>query len=248
MSITELHQLEEREFFLKMIDLTRKGEFTDGVFRHIKKDGEKIFVETHTVAAPIFGKNARNILIQDITKRKESENAIKTSLSLLNASLESTADGILVVDTEGRASIYNHKFAQMWNVPEDILVSGLDEQMLRYVLTQIDNPEEFLSNVSYLYKSPELSGIDEIELIDGRIFERYSIPQWIGDSIVGRVWSFRDITERKQAEKYLRDKMDEMSRLHNLTIGRELTMIELKKEVNKLLLKAGQIEKYRIVE
>ena len=248
MSITELHQKEEREYFLKMIDLTRKGEITDGIFRHIKKNGDKIFVETHSVPAPIFGKNARNILIQDVTQRKLNEDAIKSSMSLLNASLESTADGILVVDTEGRATIHNHKFAQMWNIPEDILMNAIDEHMLNYVLTQIENPEEFLSNVNYLYKSPELSGIDEVELIDGRIFERYSIPQWIGNSIVGRVWSFRDITERIKAEKALKEKMDEMMRFQKLTVGRELAMIELKKEINKLLDESGLEEKYKIVQ
>lgn len=248
MSIAELHQKGEREYFLKMIDLTKKGEITDGVFRHIKKNGENLFVETHSMPTPIFGKNARNILIQDVTQRKLDEDAIKSSLSLLNATLESTADGILVVDSEGRATIYNQKFVKMWNIPVDLLTERVDEQMLRYVLTQIDNPEEFQAKVNYLYKQPELSSTDEFELTDGRIFKRFSIPQKIGDKIVGRVWSFRDITERIKGEKALKEKMEEMMRFQKLTVGRELAMIELKKEINKLLDNNGLEEKYKIVQ
>jgi PAS domain S-box-containing protein len=112
---------------------------------------------------------------------------------------------VLVVDTNGQTTVYNQKFAEMWRIPPELLEERIDEQMLRYVLTQLDNPTEFINKVNDLYKQPGLSSIDDIKLADGRIFERYSIPQRINDEIVGRVWSFRDISERVKSELVLRD-------------------------------------------
>jgi PAS domain S-box-containing protein len=203
-------------------------------------------------AAPI--KNEREeviaavVVFHDITERKMAEDALKKSFSLLHASIESTADGILVVDKEGKTTLYNQKFAQMWGIPIELLEVGIDEQLLRYVITKLVDPDKFLDKVTELYKNPELASVDDIKLTDGRTFVRHSIPQRIGDLVVGRVWSFRDITDRLIAENALLEKMNDMTRLHNLTIGRELTMIELKKEVNELLIMAGKEEKYKIVK
>ena len=173
---------------------------------------------------------------------------IFTSFSLLNATIESTADGILVVDMEGNANTFNKKFTEMWDIPQKLLIEKRDENMLKYVLTQLSNPDAFLSGVTYLYKNPNQKSKDNIELKDGRVFERYSIPQKIDDKIVGRVWSFRDITERLVAENKLYQKIDEMTRFQQLTIGREHAMIALKKEINNLLVGFGEKEKYKIVE
>ncbi|MDP3283220.1 MAG: PAS domain S-box protein, partial [Desulfobacterales bacterium] len=136
----------------------------------------------------------------DITERKRAEEALKASLSLLNASLESTADGILIVDRKGKITQWNQKFADMWKIPEDVLYSRDDEKAINHILTQLADPEQFAAKVRKLYEQPEESSFDQIEFADGRVFERYSQPQRIEDEIAGRVWSFRDITERKMAE------------------------------------------------
>ena len=247
MYIDQLHPKSEKSFVRNLVKITKNGFNTDNIYNHVKNNGELVFVETSTVSAPTFGPNARHVLIKDVTERKKAEDEVQKSLSLLNATIESTADGILVVDTEGRTSLYNQKFAQMWGIPNDLLESGLDDQLLRYVMTKLIDSDQFLSKVTQLYKNPELSSIDNIQLADGRTFVRHSIPQRISDLVVGRVWSFRDITDRLIAEKALQEKMNEMTRFHNLTIGRELTMIELKKEINELLKLAGKEEKYKIV-
>jgi PAS domain S-box-containing protein len=129
---------------------------------------------------------------------------LKHSLSLLSASLESTVDGILIAGGQGKITRWNQKFARMWKIPEDVL-SNLDvEKAIGHVLAQLADPEQFVAKIRELHDHPEQTSFDQIELASGRVFERYSQPQRIEDEIVGRVWSFRDITERRRAEEQVR--------------------------------------------
>jgi PAS domain S-box-containing protein len=148
----------------------------------------------------------------DIRSRKHAEQRLENSLSLLHSTLESTADGILVVDSKGKISAFNQRFLTLWQIPNDILESRDDEKAIAIVLDQLSDPEAFLEKVRYLYGRPEEGSFDLIEFKDGKIFERYSLPQKIGDTIVGRVWSFSDVTDRKRYEEQLRDS-DEKTRL-----------------------------------
>lgn len=136
--------------------------------------------------------------------RKWVEEELESSLSLLKASLESTGDGILIVDRMGKIVRWNQQFADMWELPEEVLSIGDDEKALKHILTQLADPEQFVAKVRKLYEQPEESSFDQIEFTDGRVFERYSQSQKIRDNIIGRVWSFRDITERKRTENLLR--------------------------------------------
>jgi signal transduction histidine kinase/PAS domain-containing protein len=117
---------------------------------------------------------------------------------LLRNTLEATADGILVVDRAGNVTSYNQRFLSLWKIPPALAIGATDEALLGYVLDQIEEPEKFLATVHELYSSPERESFDVLRFKDGRVFERYSRPQRVAFAIVGRVWSFRDVTERER--------------------------------------------------
>jgi len=171
-----------------------------------RKDGSTFPVITYSV--PIMQENIpvglRGVLV-DITERKAAEQATLQALSLLEATLESTADGLLVIDRTGKIVNYNQKFAEMWKIPQSILDTGDDATAIRHVLSQLTDPDVFLSKVQALYKNPSEFSSDVLVFKDGRVFERYSQPQKLGDTVVGRVWSFRDVTDRKRTEGALKE-------------------------------------------
>ena len=148
-----------------------------------------------------------NELQQTIFELKKAEEALRDNGMLLRATLESTADGILVVNEAGHVISRNTRFGEMWNIPEYILETNDDKKLINSVLSQLKDPQIFLSKVRELYKSNR-HDFDVLEFNDGRFFERYSEPLLVSDKIAGRVWSFRDITGRKKAE-------DERARLQS---------------------------------
>jgi PAS domain S-box-containing protein len=126
------------------------------------------------------------------------------TLSVMKATLESTADGILVSDVDGRVVTFNQKFLEIWGLPHDLVASGEHADLVRRVAHLFDRPETVAERIAAVYGTTE-STLDTLQLRDGRWFERFSRPQHVDGRIVGRVWSYRDVTARKHAEEALRD-------------------------------------------
>ncbi len=334
---------------------TQKGDFT-----LIFKKGDKLqnpeIVELFATQVGLF------------LERKNSEDDLNSSNSLLNATFESIADGVLIVDLNGNPTHFNRRFIEMWKIPQNLVNNGVKGEMLQYASSLLVDKESFMLKVRDIIKNKEKTNIDQDELADGRFFERFTMPLQVENNIVGRVLTFRDLTksklatealqvsenryrkfinstpdfvflkdedlkhivvnvplceyyqkpeadilgktdydlmdkqfaascqisdneaiatnslvimeerqgdmvfetvkfpveyqkgkigvggfirnisDRKMAEQALQNKMDEMTRFHRMIVGRELVMVELKKEINELLKKNGEEAKYKVVE
>jgi len=187
--------------------LSRDGAVREFEFQIRRPDGgvRTVLDACHAVADPGTGERLFHGILVDISDRKADEGRLERWFSLLRATFESTADGLLVVDRGGKIVSFNRKFVEMWRVPSELLASGDDRQVLGHVQAQLKHPLAFLAKVDELYADPEATSFDAVEFKDGRVFERFSQPQRIGGQSVGRVWSFRDVTERERATAALRE-------------------------------------------
>ena len=172
------------------------------VFR--SSSGEHVVVNLSVAPLEHDGKRAGAVLIaRDIRERKRADRDIRRAMSLLQSTLDSTADGILVIGDGGRIASWNRRFAELWRIPDSVLERGDDRSILDCMLGQIEEPEEFQRIVESLYANPDAESFDLIRFRDGRSFERYSIGRRIAGVGTIRVWSFRDVTERQRNENAL---------------------------------------------
>ncbi|MEM7117424.1 MAG: PAS domain S-box protein, partial [Chloroflexota bacterium] len=188
------------------------------MYRIRHKLGHYIWFETisRTVVDPETDEPVEIVATSnDITLFKQTEEVLARTASLHQATLESTADGILVVDVNGRIVNSNRKFQEMWRIPPELTKTQDDDKLIAYVLNQLSDPDIFLQKVQHLYSHPAEESLDQLHFKDGRLFERYSQPQYIEQLVVGRVWSFRDITEQYRAQEEARKNAARFQRLIN---------------------------------
>lgn len=185
--------------------MEEKGEVLNFEVLLKAKDEEPVWASVNSHF--IYNKNGQVTgiegAIRDMSARKQTEEKLKLSLSLLQATLDSTTDGILVVNTSGKITSYNKQFKAIFDISEGILESGNDADAIESVLNKLQDPAQFISKVQYLYDNPEMESFDTIGFKDGRLIERFSFPQRLDGKSIGRVWSFKDVTVRKEAEQQL---------------------------------------------
>ncbi len=139
-------------------------------------------------------------ILSDVTERKLSERELTFSHILLTTAIENSPDAILIVDAKGRIIKFNQHFMSLWDVPRALVLAGADEPVLAAVTSRAKNENEFLTRVRYLYDHPEIQSHEEVELKDGQIIDRHSGSLYDAQrKYLGRVWFFRDITEKKRA-------------------------------------------------
>ncbi|HEY9355880.1 MAG TPA: EAL domain-containing protein [Arthrobacter sp.] len=147
------------------------------------------------------------VSVRSTSHRKAADADLREAMSLLTATLESTADGILVISSDGSVAGFNDQFLKMWGIPAELLEGDSEEPVMRLILSQVEDPEAFIARLTEVEDRPEAESHDVLDFKDGRTFERYSRPRRVGEKIVGRVWSFRDVTPRRKAQEQAQQAM-----------------------------------------
>ncbi len=179
----------------------------------VAKDGTNIDCILMSRLVEFRGEPAIMGTVTDITQRKQAERAMAFKNALLEAQSETTEEGIIVVDENGKIVLHNRRFRELWGIPEEVLRQADEGPALNYVLPKIKNPEAFMDRIRYLQTHVDERGSDQIELKDGTIFERYSSPLVEANGTYrGRVRYFRDVTEARNAGKKLEHAAEEWRR------------------------------------
>jgi signal transduction histidine kinase/ActR/RegA family two-component response regulator len=162
--------------------------------------------ERGTVEYDQSGRQVRRLgMVQDITERKQAEEELREKSAFLEAQVDSSLDGILVVDNNNRKILQNQRMNELWKIPPAIVADPDDAQQIAFVAGRTRNPQTFVGKVNYLNSHPDEISRDEIELVDGTILDRFSSPvRDKGGKHYGRIWAFRDITDQRRLEMQLR--------------------------------------------
>ena len=175
---------------------------------YLRADGSTLDVRKSVRVVQEADKTLVLIQARDLRNERRTEEDLAQTLSQLRATLESTGNGILVIDWKGRIANMNHLFSTLWNLPDRLLQSGDDVAILEFAAAETRDPDLFRRRMSEIIDSKQTEDI--IELHDGRTVECLSRPQYLGDQIIGRVFSFDDITDHIKAERALRESRDEL--------------------------------------
>ncbi|MBZ5666050.1 MAG: EAL domain-containing protein [Acidobacteriia bacterium] len=197
---------QSESYYAKLWSTISSGKVWQGEIVNRRKDGTT-YTEEMTITPMV--RDARNpanryyiAIKQDITERKQAEEALLFKTALLEAQAETTIDGILAVDESNHIVLANKQFGLHFEIPDELLSTRDDLIVLKHVMARIEAPDAFIERVKYLYSHRNEKSRDEFSLKNGKVFDRYSAPLVDSKSRHrGRIWYFRDITDRKLAEE-----------------------------------------------
>jgi len=210
---------------------------------HKRPDGSEFPCSVLLSVLSLGEKRIIQASVRDITERNKIEEELNRKTEFLEAQKEASLDGLLVVDENRERVMVNNRLLELFKVPPQIIEDKNDEALLRFVVSKTKDPQQFLDKVNYLYAHKDEKSRDEIEFKDGMVFDRYSSP--VIDKkgkYFGRIWTFRDITELKQAEQELKKDLHDLEVFYKASIGREERILELKKRIKELEQKLDNIK------
>jgi diguanylate cyclase (GGDEF)-like protein/PAS domain S-box-containing protein len=217
---------DDRERILSLTRRQDSGEIPYTAFEYRERHAEGHYVWILSRGGPVEwfpdGKPSRFVGTDtDITSLKKAEEELQFANTLLKTQMETSLDAILVVDANAKIISFNRRFAEMWNIPLDLLHGEDDAPVLAAVSSSMPDPQAFAARVEYFYAHPEAEGHDQLETTDGRVVDRHTAAlRASGGKYLGRIWFFRDITEeiRQAKEKELQNFRFEAA-LNNMTQG-----------------------------
>lgn len=205
--------------------------FQEGIQELYERPGEEIHHRIELEDGRIYERRSRPRRLdgeivgrvstfRNVTQSEVAERELRQALSLHRAMLDATEEGVLAVDLEGNVISCNERFLEMWGIPSEIAEASDDETLLDFAANQLEDPVSFREKVDQLYEDPQAESFDTLRFKDGRRFERVSKPQRLDGEVIGRVWSFRDVTRHARIQERLRRSEEELRNLFdNLPIG-----------------------------
>ncbi len=213
---------QEKSIELMRCALAGEPQFFEWV--HQRPDGTQVYSDVGLSRFELHGESYLQSIVRDITERKNAEKQLLWKTAFFEAQVHSALDGILVVDGQGNKILQNQRMADLWHIPREFAEDIDDRPQLEWVTKQVKNPLQFGEKIARLHAHPDEISRDEIDLIDGRSFDRYSSPVRGKDGkSYGRIWSFRDITERKRADEQIAEQAALLDKTRDAILVRDLS-------------------------
>jgi PAS domain S-box-containing protein len=210
LTFKDLHREKDVSYAIEQFNAQASGKLpiiNDLPFK--KKNGSIFYADVNAIDLLFDNRKYLMAIFRDVTHQKKIKDELSLKTTVLETQLETTIDGILVVDDNGKTILFNEQFARLWQMPQEIMDTKSDEKMLQYAASMLKEPEQFINKVEYLYKHKKEESRDEVEFVDGRVFDRYSAPMVDSEGeYIGRIWYFRDISEYKRIVNALKENKD----------------------------------------